>query len=218
MASVDDDIFLIRQLLAWAGTNPSRAARQIGVANTTLNRFANGTARSRIGRETLGKLRAAFPDFPGFRALDHGEGSANPLPVHGTMFTTVDVDSVAIEQALVTRDSVDTLPASLLSQRYPGTIACHVQGSSMTPALREGELIAIAPSPAVTPGDLVAVWLTPGTDMAGRPVLLKELVRRSASAVELREYDPPRVVAVPNERVERIDRILSRGDLLRNGT
>ena len=216
MPTVDDDIFLVRELLAWSGYNPSQAARLIGVANTTLNRFANGTARSRIGRDTLEKLRTAFPHFPGFRTPPNAMDAAASIPLHGAAFATVEIDDTVIEQAIVSIDGIDLLPAAALRQRHPGALACNVQGSSMRPALREGELIAIAPSTSVTSGDLIALWLTPATETEGRPVLLKELVRRSASAVELREYDPPRVITVPNDRVDRIDRILSRGDLLRD--
>ncbi len=66
MASVDDDIQMIRDLIAWADTNPNQIAKTIGVANTTINRFANGSAKSRLGRDTMLKLRAAYPRFPGF--------------------------------------------------------------------------------------------------------------------------------------------------------
>lgn len=71
MASVDDDIQLVRDLIEWAAqntddANANRVAKRIGVANTTLNRFANGSAQTRLGRDTLAKLKAAYPAYPGF--------------------------------------------------------------------------------------------------------------------------------------------------------
>lgn len=66
MGSIDDDIRLVRELVQWTGSNVNQIAKRIGVANTTLNRFAKGNAASRLHRDTIAKLRAEFPDFPGF--------------------------------------------------------------------------------------------------------------------------------------------------------
>lgn len=66
MGTIDDDIRLIRELVRWTDSNVNQIAKRIGVANTTLNRFAKGNATSRLHRDTIAKLRAEFPDFPGF--------------------------------------------------------------------------------------------------------------------------------------------------------
>lgn len=66
MGSIEDDIRLVRELVQWADSNVAQVAKRIGVANTTLNRFAKGNAQSRLHRDTLAKLRSAYPDFPGF--------------------------------------------------------------------------------------------------------------------------------------------------------
>src|SRR3546814_16783040 len=66
MASVDDDIQMIRDLIEWSGDNAAQIARKIGAANTTINRFKNGSATTRLGRGTLAKLKDAYPRFPGF--------------------------------------------------------------------------------------------------------------------------------------------------------
>lgn len=66
MGSIDDDIRLVRELVQWADSNVNQISKRIGVANTTLNRFAKGNATSRLHRDTIAKLKAAYPDFPGF--------------------------------------------------------------------------------------------------------------------------------------------------------
>lgn len=66
MNGVDSDIRLVRDLVQWTDSNVNQIAKRIGVANTTLNRFANGSAKGRLHRDTINKLRAEFPDFPGF--------------------------------------------------------------------------------------------------------------------------------------------------------
>lgn len=68
MAGVDDDIAMVRALIAHYDTNAAQVAARIGVANTTINRYKAGTATSRLSRATLAKLREAFPDFPAFVA------------------------------------------------------------------------------------------------------------------------------------------------------
>lgn len=66
MSGIDDDIRLVRDLVKWTDSNVNQISKRIGVANTTINRFANGSAKSRLHRDTIAKLRAEFPDFPGF--------------------------------------------------------------------------------------------------------------------------------------------------------
>lgn len=70
MSGVDDDIQLIRDLIAWAGSNAAQVAARINKPNTTINRFANGSAKHRLARDTLAALRREFPRFPGFIALE----------------------------------------------------------------------------------------------------------------------------------------------------
>lgn len=57
---------LVEDLVAWSGKSINAIAGAAKVANTTLNRHANGTATSRISQPTLDKLKAAFPKFPGW--------------------------------------------------------------------------------------------------------------------------------------------------------
>lgn len=66
MGTIEDDVRLIRDLVRWTDSNVNQIAKRIGVANTTLNRFAKGNATNRLHRDTIAKLRAEFPDFPGF--------------------------------------------------------------------------------------------------------------------------------------------------------
>lgn len=67
--SIEADAQLIRSLVEWSSMTPNAIAKRIGSAPSTINRHFNGTAETRLGRETIRKLREAFPDFPGFNAL-----------------------------------------------------------------------------------------------------------------------------------------------------
>jgi phage repressor protein C with HTH and peptisase S24 domain len=67
--SIEADGQLVRSLIEWANLTPNAIAKRTGVAPSTINRHANGTAENRLGRNTINKMREAFPDFPGFNAL-----------------------------------------------------------------------------------------------------------------------------------------------------
>ena len=73
MGTVEDDIQMIRDLIDWSGETAAGIARNIGAATTTINRFKKGTAETRLGRQTLAKLKDAYPKFPGFGEADGGE-------------------------------------------------------------------------------------------------------------------------------------------------
>ena len=68
-----EDTALIRDLVAYAGTNPAAVAKRAGVAVTTVNRPFNGSSSNRLGRAALIKLKDAFPDFPGWKGEKVGE-------------------------------------------------------------------------------------------------------------------------------------------------
>lgn len=61
----------------------------------------------------------------------------------------------------------------------------------MVPRFKPGERVGVSPRAQVDIGDDVIVQLRNGEDDRVRLVLIKELVRRNASYVELRQYNPP---------------------------
>ncbi len=67
MAGIESDSELIQALVKFSHQAPSRIAKEIGVAATTLLRPYNGTATTRLSQPTLDKLRKRWPDFPGWR-------------------------------------------------------------------------------------------------------------------------------------------------------
>lgn len=100
-----------------------------------------------------------------------------------------------------------------------GVYALYVQGSSMHPALPDGEMIVAVRDMPMSIGDNVVVYLrtdNPEEDdgQTSRGVLVKELVRRTASYVELRQYQPAKDFRVDMKQVVRIDRVLTRREML----
>ena len=89
----------------------------------------------------------------------------------------------------------------------------------MHPALPDGEMVAVSPREPLSIGDNVVVYLRPNDEQdddgqTSRAVLVKELVRRSASYVELRQYSPAKDFRIPMTDIVRIDRVLTRKEML----
>lgn len=146
MGNIDDDIRLIRDLVRWTDSNVNQIAKRIGVANTTLNRFAKGNAASRLHRDTIAKLRAAYPEFPGFEVeADLPASYNNPeylavdiLPSFAGMGGGGNGDGDH-GQALISRslieDELRAKPADLL--------LIEARGQSMEPDFMHGDQILI---------------------------------------------------------------------------
>ena len=99
-------------------------------------------------------------------------------------------------------------PASLASD--PDAFAVTVVGDSMWPRFRPGSRVAVSPRSPVRIGDdvLVRLRLAAGAVHSGiERVLLKQLVRRSATDFEFRQFSPDLTFAVDAEEVDSILRI-----------
>lgn len=147
MAGIDDDIALVRELVRWSDTNVNQIAKRIGMANTTINRFANGTAKSRLHRDTIAKLRAAYPEFPGWGEIDPDLPSADPqieyvpvevLPTYAGMGGggTGEGDP---EMALVPRYLIE----NVLRGRANDFVMIRCRGTSMEPLFRHDDELLV---------------------------------------------------------------------------
>ena len=104
-------------------------------------------------------------------------------------------------------------PVSLASD--PDAYAVTVVGDSMWPRFRPGSRVAVSPRSPVRIGDDVLARLRPaaGAEHNGiERVLMKQLVRRSAAAFELRQFNPDLTVKVDTGEVDAILRIV--GELI----
>lgn len=146
MSSVEDDIRLVRDLIQWADSNANQLAKSIGVANTTINRFANGSAKGRLHRDTLRKLREKYPDFPGFEVdADLPAGYDNPeylaidvLPSYAGMGGGGSGEG-DLSQALVPRSLVE----DELRAKPSDLLLIEARGESMQPDFQHGDQILI---------------------------------------------------------------------------
>lgn len=202
------------------------------MAASTLTRIVNRKIETRLSQPTLDKLRAAYPDFPGWQQVTEATPPTNAvvkklegapdihlprnLPVFGTSLGGPrDFDGKAIEQTMLNTGSIIEhikRPPILHGQDY--AYALYVQGVSMEPRFEDGDTIYVTDSryakpPRITE-DVVVYFRDMEEDDGGRAtgVLVKRLVKRTASFVELQQFNPPEVFRIPMDRVLRVDRVI----------
>lgn len=235
MDGLEEDTELVRALCIYAKKKPSRIAADLGMAATTLTRPASAKADTRIGRVTLDKLKAAYPDFPPFKTgapptsnaqtiafEGASQNDARPnLPVYGTALgSSKTVEGEAIEQTTLNKSEVlEYVKRPTLLNRRAESYGLYIQGGSMHPALPDGEMVAVVPNMALSVGDNVVVYLRPENPedddgQTARAVLVKELVKRNSAQVTLRQYAPFAEFTIDMDTVIRIDRVLTRREML----
>jgi len=96
-------------------------------------------------------------------------------------------------------------PASLAGD--PDAYAVTVVGDSMWPRFRPGRRVAVSPHSPVAIGDDVLVRLQAKGNERSEFALLKELVRRTAAFVELRQFNPTTSFRVDTADVEAIQKV-----------
>jgi phage repressor protein C with HTH and peptisase S24 domain len=102
-----------------------------------------------------------------------------------------------------------TRPASLVDDKQ--AYALTIVGNSMMPRFKPGERVAVSPKAPVSIGDDVIVQLRGEEDDAEKikMVLIKELVRRTAGYVELRQYNPEMTFRIEAKRVAAMHKVRS---------
>ena len=95
-------------------------------------------------------------------------------------------------------------PASLASDA--DAFALTIVGESMWPRFRPGARVAVSPRSPVAIGDDVLVRLAaqPAGAVGPRIALIKQLVKRGASTVELRQFNPDLTFSVETRSIEAI--------------
>ena len=186
-----------------AGLSPSGLARRAGLDSTTFNKSKRITPDGRErwpSTESLAKaLAATGSSIDTFVQLigDHGR-DVRSVPL------------LALSQAAHPGHfDAQGFPAgrgwneiALPSGREDHAFALEISGDAWRPAYRDGDVIVVAPGTPIRRGDRVVVKTVEGE------VLIRELKRRSAKAMELAALDangPDRALA-PDE-VEWIARI-----------
>ena len=156
MDDLAQDQAMIRDLVEFTGLTPAAIAKRIGSAVTTIQRHHKGTAPSRLGRQTLNKLRAEFPDFPGWtqRLASPRSTFRHQLADEVRASDMVEIDEIDLRYGMGASDVTGHVePEKRVFSRAwlrnftdarPGQLYWAIgQGDSMEPTIVSGDLILI---------------------------------------------------------------------------
>lgn len=141
------------------------------------------------------------------------------VPVYGTALGAAEIyEGEAVEQTMLnTGDIIGYLRRPVLLDGRTDIYGIYVQGSSMHPRYRDGATLFVETRRQPSIGDDAVIYLRMPDEVDGeRPscVLVKTLVRKSASFIELEQYNPHVIFRIPTERVARMDRVITLDELV----
>ena len=214
------------------GMTPNGWATRAGVSRTV---WADMRRHGNPSRRTLEKLlTAAGSSLAEFEALRIGGGrhsnemtgthlgdhvatwGAAQLPALPLLHTAAGGEwgdaGLQIELTELRSDElVERLPRPPNLANDHSAYAVTVAGHSMWPRFRPGRRVAVSPKAAVVIGDDVLLKLNNG-NAREQGVLIKELVRRGANGVDLRQFNPDVTFHVAAEEIVAIEKIV--GELI----
>jgi hypothetical protein len=140
------------------------------------------------------------------------------IPVYGTaigadieFMSTID-GAIAVEQTdLNTSDVIDRFRRPPALRDRPDIYGLYVAGTSMEPAFESGRGILVDPKRPPAIRDYVIVYIRNGTEASQEQcssVLIKRLVKRSASFVELEQFNPPGIFPVSTKDIASMQRVM----------
>jgi phage repressor protein C with HTH and peptisase S24 domain len=171
----------IDALAALAGTSPSGLAKRAGLDPTTFNKSKRITADQRQrwpSTESVAKCLAAtgvsLDQFVGLIAP--GPRGSRTMPLIG--FAEAGEGRHFDERGFPEGTGWDEYGFPAVDDR--NAYALEIAGDVLRPVYRDGTFIVVSPSAAIRRGDRVVVKLR------GRELIVRELVRKTAKAIELR--------------------------------
>lgn len=237
MQTPNDEPLLYRQLMAIKpeGWSPNQWLVESGVNRSF---FTDLKKRGNANWSTIEKLvEAAGMTLAQFQALDapevdpesrrsevasrrlpfRHEEELRDIPVLGTaMGADFEIGengemTFAEVTELFLNEEVDRVrrPRTLVGRK--DVYALHIVGSSMEPRFEPGDPIYIDPRSTPRIGDDVAVYLRRpigDDDEQVYSVLIKRLVRRTSTHIELRQFNPDLGFTVQTKAIARIERVI----------
>jgi phage repressor protein C with HTH and peptisase S24 domain len=171
-----------------AGLSPSALAKRAGLDPTTFNKSKRVTPEGRErwpSTESVAKALAAtnFSVDTFVALIGDGGRAVQSVPLLG--FAQAGTDGHFDDGGLPSGKGWDEVALPAVSDEH--AYALEISGDAMKPAYRDGDVIVVSPATPIRRGDRVVVKTTSGE------VLVKELKRRTAKALELQSLNPNHV-------------------------
>lgn len=184
------------------------------------NKLAKGFNGSRVSPEEIMAL-SGVPltlDAVTFNPESITKNQPRDIPVYGTALGSLfNFEGQAVEQTFLDQSDVIShfrRPQSLVGRS--DVYGVYIQGSSMFPRFQEGEIAFVDGKRPPLINDDVIVFLRHynGHDEELSACLIKRLVRRTATYVELEQFNPALTFRVEIEKVAKIHRVIPWAELL----
>jgi hypothetical protein len=187
--------------------NPKRQTLEkvLAAIGWTFERFEAETGLYPVETEVRGADAVGFNEL---KKMVFGDGPLPPLPLYGSAIggelgENEDFQLTELDLSEV----LDFLrrPASLADDQE--SYALTIVGSSMSPRFKPGERVGVSPKAPVEIGDDVIVQLRAENTNRVRRVLIKELVRRNASYIILKQHNPDRELRIERRNILAIHKV-----------
>lgn len=170
-----------------AGLSPSGLARRAGLDPTTFNKSKRTTAEGRErwpSTESVAKALAATNQSIDAFVLMIGDGQRPTRSVPLLALARAGDGGHFDDDGLPAGKGWDEM--SLPDGGADHAFALEVSGDALEPVYRDGDVILVSPAMPIRRGDRVVVKTREGE------IMVSELKRRTAKALELRAFNPPR--------------------------
>lgn len=149
MTGLEQDTELIRALIKYAGVSAAQVAKKAKLDAKTVRKPQIGAAEARLSQTTVEKLRAAYPDFPGWT---RGSEWTEPPSPQTSGSDLVELEQVDLRYGMggTFADSAIEIQRRSFSREWLRSITAtspkHLfwaigRGDSMEPTIRSGEII-----------------------------------------------------------------------------
>lgn len=169
------------------GLSASGLARRAGLDPTTFNKSKRTTREGKLRwpstesvSKILGATGASLGEFVSYVGDGDGTGVYRNIPLIG--MAQAGAEGYFDDAGYPAGSGWDEIPFPDLGD--PHVFALEINGDSMEPVYRDGDIIIVSPASNVRKGDRVVLRTFEGEVMA------KELVRKSARRVDIRSLNP----------------------------
>lgn len=131
------------------------------------------------------------------------------IPVYGTSLAGSEGDF-----QMNNGEAVDHVPKPEHLAHRKGLFCLYVEGESMRPWKKPGQIVYLDPTRRPQIGDHVVVEMKGTPPYEDRPAFLKLLVGRSATRLKLQQYRPERTFEIDLKRINRILRVMPEEEIL----
>lgn len=197
-----------------SGLSGAALARKAGVAASTVNKHISGKAKTILKSDTISDIAAAagIPplsdeiaqvpvDIDMTRKFNPQSSGEPDLPMMGR--------AIGGEDGMVELNGtvLDRVPRPHQLKDVPDAYGVYMNGESMLPKYEAGQALYIHPHRSPRVGNFVVI------ELEDHRAFVKQLVKREATSITVRQFNPDRTFEIPLNQVINLHRIVSSDEI-----